>query len=277
MSKSSIDLNAIMTPKLILHPEEGKYTQMTSLEQEWNPPPADFKLLEREVHVWQISLQQPESTIHYLEKILVKDEVMGAERFVFDKDRNHFIVARGFLRILLGRYLGKKPNQLQFSCNAYGKPFLLQPSQKTILQFNLSHSHNLALYAFTYVGRVGIDVEYMRSDIEYEQLAKHYFSSAENSALQALPPTAKQQAFYNCWTRKEAYIKARGIGLSFPLALFDVSLNPSEPAALLDSREDSQETTRWSLQTLNPSPGYAATLTVEGNGWFLCCWEWSET
>jgi 4'-phosphopantetheinyl transferase len=117
----------------------------------------------------------------------------------------------------------------------------------------------------------------MRSDIEYEQLAKHYFSSAENSILQALPPTAKQQAFYNRWTRKEAYIKARGIGLSFPLALFDVSLNPSEPAALLDSREDSRETTRWSLQTLNPSPGYAATLTVEGNGWLLRCWKWSET
>jgi 4'-phosphopantetheinyl transferase len=132
-----------MTPKMILHPEEGKYMQMTSLEQEWNSPPADFKLLEHEVHVWQISLQQPASTIHYLEKILVKDEVMGAERFVFDRDRNHFIVARGFLRILLGRYLGKKPNQLQFSFNAYGKPFLLHPSQKTILHFNLSHSITL--------------------------------------------------------------------------------------------------------------------------------------
>jgi 4'-phosphopantetheinyl transferase len=241
----------------------------------WNPPPPNVQLLAHEVHVWRIPLKQPESTIQCLKKVLAEDELMRAGRFFFDNDRHHFIVARGFLRILLGRYVGEEPGQVKLRSNAYGKPFLLLPAGKMSLHFNLSHSQDIALIACTSVGQVGIDVEYMRSDIDYEQLAQHFFSPAEHAILQALPHSAKRQAFYTCWTRKEAYIKARGIGLSLPLNLFDVSVDPAEPAALLESREDPEETARWALHTLDPHPGYAATLAIEGKGWDLRCWKWS--
>jgi 4'-phosphopantetheinyl transferase len=248
---------------------------MSNFEQAWNPAGADVQLSAHEVHVWRISLQQRASTVACLQTMLARDEVTRAERFHFAKDRQHFIVARGVLRMLLGRYVGQEPGQVQLRSNAYGKPFLLLPAQKTSLHFNLSHSHDLALIACTYAGQVGIDVEYMRPDIEYEQLAQHFFSPSEQQMLQAHPDAAKQQAFYTCWTRKEAYIKARGMGLSLPLDLFDVSLDPAEPAALLESREDPLETTRWVLHTLHPCPGYAATLAVEGKRWELRCWQWS--
>lgn len=242
-------------------------------DQEWNIPPLNLGLVDHEVHVWQISLQQPESTVQRLLPLLASEEAARAKRFVYAKDRHHFIVAHAFLRILLSRYLKTTPDQLHFLSNAYGKPQLDLPSHEHTLHFNLSHSYHLALYAFTYVGQIGIDVEYMRPDIEYEQLAMHYFSPAESVMLRGLPPEAKQQAFYNCWTRKEAYIKARGEGLSLPLDQFDVSFKPGEPAALLSSREGPQEIARWELQVLTPAPGYAGALAVEGHGWHLRCWQ----
>src|SRR5205823_1032898 len=160
--------------------------------------------------------------------------------------------------------------------NAYGKPALSSPESELGLNFNLSHSHHIALYAFTYSRNLGIDVEYMRSNVEYEQLAQHFFSPYENAILHAVPTDLKREAFFNCWTRKEAYIKARGEGLSIPLDVFDVSLRPGEPAALLDSREEAQEVARWSLYELAPGPDYAGAVAVEGHGLHLRCWQWAE-
>jgi len=249
---------------------------MFSSDQCWNTPPIDLKLSENEVHVWRASLELSKRSVQNLQRLLTTDEVTRAKRFYFEKDRNHFIVVRALLRTILSRYLGLDPHQLHFCYNSYGKPSLNLSSNKTGMKFNLSHSGDLALYAFTYSREVGIDVEYMRSNVEYEQLAKQIFSPYENAVLHTLPTEVTLQAFFNCWTRKEAYIKARGLGLSIPLDQFDVSLRPGEPAALLNSREDPQETTRWSLQELVPGPGYSGALVVEGGGWYTSYWQWNE-
>ena len=182
------------------------------------------------------------------------------------------MAARGLLRTLLGRYLDMQPAQLQFAYNENGKPSLSTSLQGKFLNFNLSHSHNLALFAFSYVGSVGVDIEYMRADVAVEQVARVSFSPREQALLLALPFEERRHAFYSCWTRKEAYIKGRGTGLSLEPNLFDVAFLPGEPAALLASREDPREPARWTLQALEPGAGYAGALAVEGHGWSLCCY-----
>ncbi len=253
---------------------------MDTTDHVWNVPPDDITLRGNEVHIWRASLNLPVSMVQDLKPILSAEEVTRAERFYFERDRHRHIIAHALLRILLGRYLGIETGQIRFSFNAYGKPFLDLDlgqdlsSRETTLHFNLSHSHELALYAFTYARQVGIDVEHMRSNIDYLSLAEHYFSPRENAMLQELPEALRYEGFFNCWTRKEAYIKARGKGLSLPLDLFDVSLKPGEPAALLGSREDPPQTAYWSLRELAPGAGYAGALAVEGHDWDVCCWHY---
>ena len=244
--------------------------------KEWEIPTEQVILSEDEVHVWRASVLQPLATIQYLRSLLSGDEVARAERFYFEKDRHRFIITHGLLRILLARYLNTPfidARQLQFCHNEYGKPSLDLATQDLTLNFNLSHSHELILFAFTYVRQVGVDIEYMRSDLDLEPLAEYSFSPLENEMLQTLPISARTEAFYRCWSRKEAYIKARGKGLAIPLDIFDVSLRPDEPAALLHSREDPHETARWRLCALHPDPRYAGALAVEGDGWHLRCWQ----
>ena len=228
------------------------------------------------MHVWRVSILQPLATIQYLRSLLSRDEIARAERFRFEKDRYRFIITHGLLRILLARYLNSpfiNASQLQFCSNAYGKPSLDLDMQDRVLNFNLSHSHELILFAFTYVRQIGIDIEYMRPDLDLESLAQYSFSPLENEMLRALPTSERMKAFYQCWSRKEAYIKARGKGLAIPLDSFDVSLRPDEPAALLNSREDPHETVRWKMCALHPHPDYASALVVEGDGWRLHCWQ----
>jgi 4'-phosphopantetheinyl transferase len=244
--------------------------------EEWEIPPDQVVLSEDEVHVWRVSVLQPLATIRYLRSLLSRDEIARAERFRFEKDRYRFIVTHGLLRILLARYLNipfVSASQLQFCSNAYGKPSLDLDMQDHVLNFNLSHSHELILFAFTYVRQVGVDIEYMRPALDFESLAQHSFSPLENEMLRALPTSERVKAFYQCWSRKEAYIKARGKGLAIPLDSFDVSLRSDEPAALLNSREDPHETARWRMCTLHPHPDYASALAVEGDGWHLHCWQ----
>ncbi|HLJ36063.1 MAG TPA: 4'-phosphopantetheinyl transferase superfamily protein [Ktedonobacteraceae bacterium] len=247
---------------------------MTIPHQQWNIPPSDIALQNKEVHVWLASLNAPLSKIEALKQLLSDEEVARAGRFYFEKGRHGYIVTHGILRILLGRYLDVDPRQLRFRTNAYGKPSVESPIHGAQLHFNLSHAHELVVFAFTYLGEVGIDIEYKRATVEYEALAKHSFSSSEYTVLHNLPEHMKQEAFFNCWTRKEAYIKARGMGLSLPLDLFDVSLQPGEPAALLDSRENAQEVTRWTFEAMTMPPEYAGALAVEGHGWNVNYWLW---
>jgi 4'-phosphopantetheinyl transferase len=242
----------------------------------WNLPPGTLTLGSDEIHVWRASLDRPLSQVRLLLHTLSPDEQGRAERFHFQRDRERFIVARGVLRTILGRYLRTAPEQLSFRYSPYGKPALAPEFSGEMIHFNVSHSHGLALYAFTRGREVGIDLERLRPNVEEEQIAKRFFSPREIAMLRALPRDLRQHAFFLCWTRKEAYIKATGKGLSLPLDQFAVSLTPGHPAALLYTQADPHAALGWSLQDLTPAPDYAAALAVEGHGWSLACWQWPE-
>ena len=154
---------------------------------------------------------------------------------------------------------------------------MVSESDADAIRFNLSHSHGKALYAVSRGREIGVDLEFIRGDLEAEQIAERFFSHSEIETLRALPLSLRKHAFFLCWTRKEAYIKARGEGLSLPLDQFDVSLIPGEPAALLSTQSDSDEALRWSLRNLTPASGYAAALATEGRDWTLSCWQWPQS
>ena len=248
---------------------------MTPPSLSWDSPPKPLLLPNDAVHVWRTALCVSAASLGIFEDTLTADERARAERFYFQKQRARFIAGRGLLRNILSRYLDREPDQLRFCYNSYGKPALIEEAGAEGLCFNLSHSHGIALYAVTRGREIGIDIEYFRPDVETEKLADRFFSPREAAALRALPEHLRKEAFFNCWTRKEAYIKADGKGLAIPLNAFDVSLTPGEPAALLRTESQSQEASRWSLQALNPEPGYAAALAVKGHDWELKCWQWS--
>jgi 4'-phosphopantetheinyl transferase len=247
---------------------------MRNSDHHWNIPSDNLTLTENEVHVWRASLEAPLDILYYLQHVLSPEEVDRARQFYFEKDRRYWTVAHGVLRMLLAHYLDIDPREIRFVTDNYGKPSIVYPSLGTRLHFNLSHSGSLALYAFTYDRHVGIDVEQMRANIDCEELAKYHFSPYECAVLKRLPAVVKEEAFFLCWSRKEAYIKARGKGLSIPLDQFDVALTPGEPAALIASREDPQATACWSLHALAPGTGYAGALVVEGTSCRLSCWQW---
>jgi 4'-phosphopantetheinyl transferase len=247
---------------------------MASFDRLWRVPPPELRLSSAEVHVWRAALDPAASCVERLQHTLSVDELQRAARFHFPRDRRRFIVARGALRNILGRYTGVPPSELRFRYSAYGKPTLADIEDG--LRFNISHSHEVALFAVTRGREVGVDLEYLRMDVACEEIAEHFFSARERASLRALPMEVKHQAFFNCWTRKEAYIKAHGEGLSLPLDQFDVSLAPGEPAALLATRHDHRDVWRWSLQALMPGPGYAAAVVVEGQGWHITCWQWRK-
>ena len=240
----------------------------------WTRVP-DALVLERdEVHVWRAALDIRPSQWHALFQTLSQDERTRSARFRFQKDRKRFVARRGLLRSILRRYLDVEPCQLRFSYGAYGKPALAGEFGSEGLRFNMSHSDGVALYAVSRDREVGIDIERIRLDFADIQIAEQFFSPREIAVLRALPAQMQKEAFFTCWTRKEAYIKATGNGLSLPLDTFDVSCAPGEPAALLNTRGDPKEASRWALQGLSPGACYVAALAVEGHSWRLTCWQW---
>ena len=247
---------------------------MTESEVIWKHPSATLSLPRGEVHVWRASLQREAAQIEKLFRILSEEEKTRAERFLSREHRGRFIVARGVLRRLLGDYLGAAPEELRFAYGIHGKPELA--GQHSGLRFNLSHSHLLALYAVVRCREVGVDVEYPRPGTAVEQIARRFFADVEVDALQSLPQALRRDGFFNCWTRKEAYLKARGAGITIGLDSFAVSLKPGEEAVLLGCEEDPKEVIRWRLAALHPGSGYAAALCVEGDDWRLRCWQWPD-
>lgn len=225
----------------------------------WLPPPDLLDLHPDQVDVWRISLDLPTASTESLGSTLSTDEAQRATRFHFPEDRSRYITAHGGLRKILARYLRCAPRELNFYTDDYGKPAL--DGHK--LEFNLSHSGEYALVAITQRRKVGVDIERIRSDMEIENIASRYFSQREVSELFALPSEQRIAGFFNCWTRKEAYIKAHGLGLSLPLESFDVSLTPSEPAILRATRPDSNVAARWTLFSLDVASGYASAVAVE--------------
>jgi 4'-phosphopantetheinyl transferase len=240
----------------------------------WDVPPDELTLALGEVHVWRIPLQTASSQAQKLDGLLAGDEAEKAGRFHFQRDRDRYVTVRGILRVLLGRYLHVPPHEITFQYSVYGKP-ALAPSNQTnpLLNFNVSHSHELALLAFTHNPDVGVDLEYFKPQVVGEKLAEQYFSAQESAALRALPLHLQMQGFFNCWTRKEAFIKAIGEGLSHPLDGFSVSLAPGEPARLLEIRGESQGPANWLIHELDVGPGYAAALAVQKPIKRVYCWE----
>jgi 4'-phosphopantetheinyl transferase len=250
---------------------------LATLDEVWAAPPAELSLARHEVHVWRAFLDQPASSGQRLAQTLAADEQLRAGRFRSERDRLHFSVGRGILRAILGRYLGLEPGQIRFQYSSLGKPALSETVGEGRVCFNLAHSHGLAVYAFTREREIGIDVEYVRLMLDAEQIAARFFSSRESAQLRALPPEQQQVAFFNCWTRKEAYLKAQGHGLARPLNEFDVSLVPGEPARLLHIVGHPEEASRWFMQELKPAGGYVAALAlpyVMGETWQLKQWQW---
>jgi 4'-phosphopantetheinyl transferase len=246
----------------------------------WSSPPASLDLSRSDVHVWRAGLDAPDSMVESLARSLAEDERRRAARFRLARDRRRFTVGRGLLREILARYLDRDPRALRFVASALGKPSLVPESggegRAPDLRFNLSHSGEIALCAVALGREVGVDVEQVRADMATDALAERVFSSRELAALRSLEGTARAEAFFRCWTRKEAYVKARGAGLALSLQSFEVSFGPGEPPALLGNVTDPDETQRWTLLELAAGPGYAAALAVEGRELRLRCWQWDE-
>jgi len=235
-----------------------------------------MELMADDIHVWSVSLDQLASRFQTLSQTLSPDELMRAERFHFERDRNRYIIGRGVLRTIIGYYSGVEAGKLQFRYGRYGKPALADTFGKEAICFNLSHSQGLSLYAFTRDREIGIDIEHIRDIPEMEHIVEGFFSEREKVVFRALPESKRKEAFFHCWTRKEAFIKAIGDGLSCPLDQVDVSLTPDDPAKLLRIKGDIKEAYRWSIQDLNPAHGIAASLAVEKRDWNLRFFQWSK-
>jgi 4'-phosphopantetheinyl transferase len=218
------------------------------------PPP----LGEHDVHVWTSRLDVPPSQLESLGRTLSRDEHERAARFHFDRHRAAFIAARATLRSILGDYLGAAPQDVSFEYGPNGRPSLASGD----LEFNTSHSGALAVVGITRRHRIGIDVEHCR-DLEYVTLAEHFFAAQEITELQSLADEERPQGFFNCWTRKEAYVKALGEGLSFPLDEFAVSLRPGAAPALLWSSRGPEEASRWQIVDISGEPDYIGAVVVE--------------
>jgi 4'-phosphopantetheinyl transferase len=213
-----------------------------------------------EVHLWSSTLEKSQETLDYYASLLSQEESARASKYVFRRDQAHFTLCRGILRELLGGYLSVPGKSIEISIAPRGKPVLPQGAQNRDLRFNLSHSHGLAIFAFTIGRDVGVDTELIRDDIDVEEIAGRYFSNVERAELNGLTGADRARGFFLCWTRKEAYIKACGDGLiKIPLDSFSVTLTPDVPARLSSADAD-----RWSLHSLEISKGWAAALVVEG-------------
>lgn len=243
-------------------------------EHLWSAPPVDFMLMSDQVHIWSASLDQSPSRVQQLQTFLTEDEQARAKRFYRQKDRDRFVVARGLLREILSSYLDSDPALLHFCYGPAGKPALHAPFDKLNLCFNLSHSNDLALYAVTRGRAVGIDIEYIRTSPTLERVAARLFSPQEYAAFQKLPVLLRNKAFFRYWVRKEAYIKARGLGLSLLIRQFEAY--PTTNQSPTQSKPGSIESLDWSLHDIEPMPGYAAALTVEGQNVELSCWSWAK-
>ena len=248
-----------------------------SASEIWRPPPEHPVALDDEIQVWRMNPDRPAPEIHEMQDVLSEDEHARAARFVFDRHRARFIAGRATLRRILGRYVGLAPERLEFGYGSRDKPFLKNGSDGDAVRFNLSHTGELALLAVVRAREIGVDVERIRAVKEHLRLAGRYFAPGEVAAIRALPREVQYEAFFNCWTRKEAYIKALGTGLACPLDGFEVSLAPGSPAALLRINDNPVASSEWFLRALEPGNGFVGAVALKGQGYRVTCWEWRET
>jgi 4'-phosphopantetheinyl transferase len=222
------------------------------------------ELGEASIHLWHASPQERASLLPHFDSLLSADEAQRRDRFRFASDRKDFAFARGMLRTVLAKYLDADPRELRFRYSEHGKPALagFGLETETDLQFNLSHTQGAVLLGICRKRAIGVDVERVREDLIPRDIAARFFSVTEQRALFSLPEAEQREAFFRCWTRKEAFLKARGHGLSFPLAGFDVSIGAAEAEARLTTRPDPSEAQNWQILPVPAPEGCAAAAAV---------------
>jgi 4'-phosphopantetheinyl transferase len=233
-------------------------------DRRWGPAPRELRTEPGVVDVWRIPLDRPDEILSLLERTLSADERQRAERFRLPQVKTRFIAGRGALRAILGRYRQESPDRLVFRYEEFGKPGLDGPDGPVPLRFNLTHSHGLALLAIAHDQVVGIDLERVREMAAADRIVFRYFTEAERAAYFRQPEAEKPTAFFRGWTRKEAYMKATGKGLTMPLDSFSVTLAPDEEPRLLHVRDQPREVERWAFREIDPGPGFLGALAVEG-------------
>ncbi len=219
-----------------------------------------------EAHIWQVGLEQSDETVEFFGQLLSEGEQERAQRFHFEKDQRKYTIARGVLRMLIGKYQNVSPELLQISTGKYGKPAVTEAFNQPEIFFNISHSDNLAVFAFTRETEIGVDVEHARQLKEMKRIARRFFSKHEYTVLNSLPKDEQIAGFFNAWTRKEAFIKALGEGLSHPLDSFAVTLKPGTDAGLLWVTGAPAEAAQWSLVSWQPAEDYVAALATRRPG-----------
>jgi 4'-phosphopantetheinyl transferase len=228
-----------------------------------------------EVHVWRVFIDNTNFQTEGLLETLSADELKRADQFHFEKDQRRFIVARGILRTILSHYLRKKPCELRFEYTSHGKPVLATNKGCDTLSFNLSHSDEIALYAVTRSCNIGIDVERIRDDVDVALIAHRFFSGGEISSLNKIDKKNRCEIFFQYWARKEAFIKANGEGISFPLEQCDVSSTNGNVLSPIILPGANSESSCWYVRDLFPGDGYAAAVAIEGGYSDISCWHYS--
>lgn len=248
---------------------------LDSQQPVWLSPPAEMDLVEGRVDLWRASLDCSTSVRQSLWRSLSEDEKERAGRYKHDQDREHFITRRGILRILLAKYLQSLPIEIRLSRNAFGKVMLVENANPIGLEFNASHSEGMVLFAFAYRRRVGVDLEKIRDNPEVLKAARRYLSVYENAVLASLPQEARMKAFYECWTRKEAFLKAQGTGLMMELTQFDVSFGPGQQPQILEIRGEVKPRGHWRVEDISVGGGFSAALVVDGHDFDINYWQFS--
>jgi 4'-phosphopantetheinyl transferase len=237
---------------------------------DWVTPPVQLASPEGTIHVWLISLSQRGHVYKSLTGLLSSSEQERAARFKFDQHRQRFVVAHAALRSILSQYLKTTPMNVQFVNGPNGKPKLAEEFARSDVRFNLSHSFDLALLAVIRGREIGIDVELVKEDYAFEDVAARFFTAEELAAFRALPVHLQRQGFFKCWTSKEAFLKAKGTGLSGKLDEVEITLS-SEQRVLINA-----SVAGWTLSEVNPGNNYEAALVIEGGAMPIECyrWEW---
>lgn len=231
------------------------------------------ELAGNQIHIWRLKLKQNPQRISALAKLLDQKEQDRAERFKALQARNNFTIARGTLRLLLAQYLHLDPKEILFKQNNYGKLFL----ETDLLKFNISHSNNYALFIFAKNYQVGVDIERVRANFDFIAIAQKFFSPQEVIDLLATPKEQQLSAFFNCWSRKEAFIKGIGKGIFFALDKFAVEICTKTVGKLklaIDAEKLSElEQTNWSLEALNPGSDYVGAFAISGQDYKVSCYD----
>lgn len=248
--------------------------QHSGTSSSWQQGPSAPAFPADRVDVWRVRLDEPVDATS-APSILSFDELTRASRFHFEKDRLHFARCRSALRFLLSRYLGIPAAEIRFEYQPSGKPELAAQQNPRQLQFNVSHSAGLALIAVSAGHRLGIDIEKIRVDVDITTLAERFFSARERAGLRILPDRLRVLGFFACWTRKEAFLKATGDGLSFPLADFSVTTHPDLDPALEEIRGNTVARKQWFLADLSVFEGYCATVALERSHSRLETYAWN--